>query len=143
MDDSNTSSCIQSTFGKYNLSNETKDINNSFNPNIYKDSFVNVNKNNIQDTFMDLDECYKNSKKHITDNKEQNNLFPITTYNNPFLKACNHFGKNKEPNQNNKINNINSNNTNDKAFFQGKNLFNVDGNNNNGIKDFSFSLGKK
>ena len=143
IDDSNTSSCIQSTFGKYNISNEAKDINNNIMPNINNDSLVNINKNNNQDTFMDIDECYKTSKKHITNNKEQNNLFPITTYNNPFLKACNHFEKNKEPNQNKKENNINSNNISDKAFFQGKNLFNANGINNNGIKDFNFSLGKK
>lgn len=116
--------------------------NNIFsNNNTYNNSFIiNNNKTNI-DLSMDIEEynpLIKNqrendeSKKNIKANSFQ------TTNNNPFLFPNNKFEKKIE---NNAFNN-NENANNNKPFFEGKNLFNINGNNNNISSGLNFSFGK-
>ena len=131
--------------------NDCKIINNNFIPinNTSNFSFNTYDNNNIcdcnnKDLSMDLDDCnpLDNNKAQNTESKK--NIIQITTNNNPFLFPNNTFKEKKENNLFNNANvNVNSNNSNKTSFFQGKNLFNINGNNNNNSSDyFNFSLGK-
>ena len=117
--------------------------NNIFsNNNTYNNSFIiNNNKTNI-DLSMDIEEynpLIKNQRENDESKKNiKANSFQITTNNNPFLFPNNKFEKKIE---NNAFNN-NENTNNNKPFFEGKNLFNIYGNNNNISSGLNFSFGK-
>ena len=117
--------------------------NNIFsNNNTYNNSFIiNNNKTNI-DLSMDIEEYNPLIKNQRENNESKKNIkansFQITTNNNPFLFPNNKFEKKIE---NNAFNN-NENANNNKPFFEGKNLFNIYGNNNNISSGLNFSFGK-
>ena len=139
----------------------SNNVNNVINNNNYQvDNISNINNftnnnninNNIQDFVMDVDESNfhkinkienNNNSTSIINQVPSSNQTSLTTSNNPFLMASNMCEKNKKPNENSNENNINSNNGMNKSFFEGKNLFNVNGNNNkNEFNGLNFSFGK-
>ena len=101
----------------------------------------NNNKTNI-DLSMDIEEYNPLIKNQRENNESKKNIkansFQITTNNNPFLFPNNKFEK--------KIGgdafNNNENANNNKPFFEGKNLINIYGNNNNISSGLNFSFGK-
>ena len=143
-DNNNSSYSIKNNLEKNNINNTFPPINNSYN-----NSFnINNNKSNI-DFYMDVEEynpLIKNKKQNNESKKNiKANSIQITTNNNPFLFPNNTFEKKIENNMsnNNENVNINSNIPNNKPFFEGKNLFNINGNNNNNISSgLNFSFGK-
>ena len=104
---------------------------------------------NYQDHYMDIDENNFDRNKNNQNNNQKettNNSFQKIGNNNTFLIniPTNTYEKVKVNNKSNNDININSNNLNNKTIFEGKNLFNI--NENNEKKDFqslSFSFGKK
>ena len=124
--------------------------------------------NTYENNYMDLDEFYLLKNDTIKNNNyshfinSNSNINQITTNSNPFLKEANIFFSKTNTNVNinekqtifsdNNINNIsfqknedksqfniNGNIFNKKPFFEGKNLFNINENNNT---EFQFSFGK-
>ena len=150
LDENNhNSSCIILNEQKNNnfiSNNEIKDINNESNKQFFNNTIPYNAKNiNNQDYYMDIDEYPKKNVTQINNNKQEKiiNSFSITSENNPFLKSRNNSESNKKHSKNENGVNINPNILNDKSFFKGKNLFNINGNNNiNEFKDISFSFGK-
>ena len=149
----NSSYAIQNTLEQNNIfPNNIKkfNINNTFPPinNSYNSSFItNNNKNNI-DLFMDVEECSPLVKNKKQNNESKKNIdvnsIQITTNNNPFLFPKNTLEKKNENIILDNVNsNINSNISNKKPFFEGKNLFNTNDNNvNNKSNGLNFSFGK-
>ena len=136
-----------------NVINNNYQVDNISNNNNFTDN--NNNNNNIQDLVMDIDESNFHKINKIENNNNStriinqvplntlNNQMSLTTSNNPFLMASNMCQNNKKPNDNANENNINSNNGMNKSFFEGKNLFNINGNNNkNEFNGLNFSFGK-
>ena len=120
-------------------SNDTKCANDVNLSTLIDDN--NNSKTHI-DLSMDIEEynpLIKNQRENDESKKNiKANSFQITTNNNPFLFPNNKFEKKIE---NNTFNN-NENANNNKPFFEGKNLFNIYGNNNNISSGLNFSFGK-
>ena len=120
-------------------SNDTKCANDVNLSTLIDDN--NNSKTHI-DLSMDIEEYNPLIKNQRENNESKKNIkansFQITTNNNPFLFPNNKFEKKIE---NNAFNN-NENANNNKPFFEGKNLFNINGNNNNISSGLNFSFGK-
>ena len=103
------------------------------------------NNNNTQDYFMDIDEnnlIIGNKSQNNHDCVKVNNIFPQTMKNNPFL-SLNNTCENKGQNENNNENIINANIISKNELFKGKNLFNINENNNKKeLNNLNFSFGK-
>ena len=131
-----------------NFINNPVPENNNFN-NIFMPCSSNNCNINYQDHYMDIDENNFDKNKINQNNNQKetaNNSFQKIGNNNTFLIdiSTNNYEKVKVNNKSNNDININSNNLNNKTIFEGKNLFNI--NENNDKKDFqnlSFSFGKK
>ena len=94
---------------------------------------------------MDIDEnnlIIGNKSQNNHDCVKVNNIFPQTMKNNPFL-SLNNTCENKGQNENNNENIINANIISKNELFKGKNLFNINENNNKKeLNNLNFSFGK-
>jgi len=94
---------------------------------------------------MDIDEnnlIIGNKSQNNQDWLKVNNIFPQTMKNNPFL-SLNNTCENKGQNENNNENIINTNIISKNELFKGKNLFNINENNNKKeLNNLNFSFGK-
>ena len=131
-----------------NFINNPVPENNNFNNTFMPCSSNNCNIN-YQDHYMDIDENNFDKNKINQNNNQKettNNSFQKIGNNNTFLIdiPTNTYEKVKVNNKINNDININSNNLNNKTIFEGKNLFNINENNEKkDIQNLSFSFGKK
>ena len=143
-DDNNSSYQIKNSLDQNITFSYDIEKNNAFPPlnNSYNNSFITTNNKDNIDLSMDIEEYNPLAKNQKENNEGKKNIkansLQITTNNNPFLFPSNTFEKKIE----NIIFNNKENVNNNKPFFEGKNLFNINGNNNNMSSGLNFSFGK-